>query len=204
MPRIGVARDGAEPTSVEQRERHLRIIDAASRLASEHELARVQMTEVAKLAGVAIGTLYRYFPSKTHLFVGVLLHRLELSADRIPAPGADVSPQDAICAALIALTRQLVSRPKLALAMLVSNSTATVSAVPDALRVDELFQQLILRVGGITGPTEQDRDAVRLLAMLWFGVITVYLNNRATLEETEADIRLSCRLLLVHISQTSS
>lgn len=197
-----MARDGAEPASLEQRERHLRILDAAAGLASEHDLARVQMTEVAKLAGVAIGTLYRYFPSKTHLFVGVLLHRLEMSIDRIPEPSGEVSPQDAICNALIAMTRQLVTRPKLALAMLLSNSTAAASAVPDALRVEELFQQLMLRMAGIAEPTEQDRDALRLLSMLWFGVITVYLNGRATLEEIESDIRLSCRLLLVHLPQT--
>jgi TetR/AcrR family transcriptional regulator, cholesterol catabolism regulator len=197
-----VARDGAEPASLEQRERHLRILDAAAGLASEHDLARVQMTEVAKRAGVAIGTLYRYFPSKTHLFVGLLLHRLEMSIDRIPEPSGDMSPQDAICNALIAMTRQLVIRPKLALAMLLSNSTAAASAVPDALRVEELFQQLMLRMAGIAEPTDQDRDALRLLSMLWFGVITVYLNGRATLEETESDIRLSCRLLLVHLPQT--
>ena len=129
MPRIGVARDGAEPSSADQKERHVRILDAAAHLATEHDLAHVQMTEVAKRAGVAIGTLYRYFPSKTHLFVGVMLHRLERFDGRRPAAGRESAPQDAICETLIEMTRELVAHPLLALAMLQSNSTAAAAAV---------------------------------------------------------------------------
>ncbi len=100
MPRIAKAREGAEPTSDVQRERQVRILTAAARLGSEHELARVQMAEVAKDAGVAIGTLYRYFPSKTHLFVALLLSQLERARDRLPdpPPGMAPTPGDLRCA----------------------------------------------------------------------------------------------------------
>jgi len=43
------------------------ILDAARDLVSERGFAAVQMTEVAKKAGVATGTLYRYFSSKEAL-----------------------------------------------------------------------------------------------------------------------------------------
>lgn len=43
------------------------ILDAARDLVSEGGFAAVQMTEVAKKAGVATGTLYRYFSSKEAL-----------------------------------------------------------------------------------------------------------------------------------------
>ncbi|MDV2476943.1 TetR family transcriptional regulator [Rhodococcus zopfii] len=200
MPRIGVARDGAEPSSADQRERHVRILDAAAHLATEHDLAHVQMTEVAKRAGVAIGTLYRYFPSKTHLFVGVMLHRLERFPGRRPAPDRASTAQDAICATLIDMTRELVAHPSLALAMLQSNSTAVAAAVPDALRIEEQFQNILIAAAGITDPTEADRDVLRLLSMLWYGVIIAFLNGRSSLEGTERDIRRSCRLLLVHLA----
>jgi len=202
MPRIGVARDGAEPSSADQRERHVRILDAAAHLATEHDLAHVQMTEVAKRAGVAIGTLYRYFPSKTHLFVGVMLHRLERFAGyrRNPAPDRGLSAQDAICEALIEMTRELVAHPSLALAMLQSNSTAAAGAVPDAVKIEEQFQSIVLDAAGITHPTDADRDVVRLLSMLWYGVIIAHLNGRSSLEEAESDIRRSCRLLLVNLA----
>ncbi|WP_068155372.1 TetR family transcriptional regulator [Rhodococcus phenolicus] len=202
MPRIGVARDGAEPSSADQRERHVRILDAAAHLATEHDLAHVQMTEVAKRAGVAIGTLYRYFPSKTHLFVGVMLHRLERFETRRPDPAPDrgLSVQDAICETLIEMTRELVAHPSLALAMLQSNGTAAAGAVPDSVKVEEQFQKIVLDAAGIADPTDADRDVLRLLSMLWYGVIIAFLNGRATLEGTETDIRRSCRLLLVHLA----
>ncbi|MEE2058867.1 TetR family transcriptional regulator [Rhodococcus artemisiae] len=204
MPRIGVARDGAEPTSAEQRDRHERILDAAAHLATEFDLPRVQMTEVAKRAGVAIGTLYRYFPSKTHLFVGVMLDRLERFSGYTPVSDPDVPVQDAICDALIGMTREMVAYPSLALAMLQSNSTAVPSVVPDTVRIEVKFQEILLATAGIADPTEGDKDLLRLLSMLWFGVITAFLNDRSTTAEAEADIRRSCDLLLVELSPRSS
>jgi len=43
------------------------ILNAARELVAEGGFAAAQMTEVAKKAGVATGTLYRYFPSKEEL-----------------------------------------------------------------------------------------------------------------------------------------
>src|SRR5690606_19232958 len=43
VPRIGEARDAAEPSSDEQRARQVRMLAAAAELATEKELARVQM-----------------------------------------------------------------------------------------------------------------------------------------------------------------
>lgn len=44
-----------------------RILNAARELASEGGFAKAQITAVAKRAGLATGTLYRYFPSKDDL-----------------------------------------------------------------------------------------------------------------------------------------
>ncbi|MEO9220210.1 MAG: helix-turn-helix domain-containing protein, partial [Mycobacteriaceae bacterium] len=66
MARIAEGRVAAEPNSPDQRARQLRILRAAEQLGSECALDQVQMHEVAKRASVAVGTLYRYFPSKTH------------------------------------------------------------------------------------------------------------------------------------------
>ncbi|WP_442971919.1 TetR family transcriptional regulator [Rhodococcus sp. p52] len=198
---MGKARDGAEPTSVEQRRRHVRILEAAARLGSEHELARVQMTEVAKNAEVAIGTLYRYFPSKTHLFVALLLHRLQLGAERLPERKPGTSAREAITETLVEMTRRFVDRPRLASAMLLSNSTAPASVVPDSTEVRRTFHRILFERAGLDEPTEEDRNAVRLLSMLWSGLLVTYLNGGATLEETEADVRRSCDLLLAHLSE---
>jgi AcrR family transcriptional regulator len=56
-----------------QRDRRERILRAATELLTERDYERVQIRDVADRAGVALGTLYRYFPSKEQLFVHVLV-----------------------------------------------------------------------------------------------------------------------------------
>lgn len=54
-----------------QQVRRQGIVDAARALVDEMDLDQVQMRDVAARAGVALGTLYRYFASKDHLFAVV-------------------------------------------------------------------------------------------------------------------------------------
>src|SRR3954470_7590037 len=56
----------------DQRERRQRIVDAAEQLMFDVDYERIQVKDVADRAGVALGTLYRYFNSKDHLFACAL------------------------------------------------------------------------------------------------------------------------------------
>lgn len=52
------------------------------------------MREVADAAGVALGTLYRYFPSKVHLLVAIMqdqLQSLQITLRRQPPAGDDAA-----------------------------------------------------------------------------------------------------------------
>src|SRR6202050_4323285 len=76
--------------SAAQRERRKRILDATLVLASKGGYDAVQMRTVAAAANVALGTLYRYFPSKIHLLVSGLAREFERTQeklDRAPIPG---------------------------------------------------------------------------------------------------------------------
>jgi AcrR family transcriptional regulator len=67
----------ARATTASQRARRRRILNAAVSLARQGGYDAVQMREVADLAGVALGTLYRYFPSKVHLLAAAMVRQLE-------------------------------------------------------------------------------------------------------------------------------
>ncbi len=67
--------------STAQRERRQRILDATYALAREGGYDAVQMRAVADQADVALGTLYRYFPSKVHLLVSALAREFERTDD---------------------------------------------------------------------------------------------------------------------------
>ncbi len=204
MPRIAEARPAAEPNSPEQKARYERILRAASSLGAERGLERVQMHDVAKEAGVAIATLYRYFPSKIHLFTAVLaaqVDRLEESARPAP-PGAD--PVQMVWEMLARATRGLLSRPLLAGAMIQSNNAASAATVSDAARIDNRMQEAVLRVLRLEEPTARDVRIARLLMDCWYGVLSSALNGRTSMADAEAEIRLACELLLTGRSNAAS
>ena len=77
---------GASParaTTASQRARRRRILNAAVSLARQGGYDAVQMREVADSAGVALGTLYRYFPSKVHLLAAAMVRQLEALQDQL-------------------------------------------------------------------------------------------------------------------------
>jgi AcrR family transcriptional regulator len=73
-----------------QRERRDRIVDAGLNLLRTNEHYQIQMKDVAAEAGVALGTVYRYFQSKDHLFAEVLAawgSALRTNVERRPLKG---------------------------------------------------------------------------------------------------------------------
>jgi len=72
----------ADMTAAE-RERRSRIIQAAEQALNQDGEHGLQMKPLADRAGVALATLYRYFPSKDHILVAVSLDRHLRSLGRI-------------------------------------------------------------------------------------------------------------------------
>ena len=73
-----------------QRERRQRIVDAALRALEGRNYQDVQIRDVAAEAGVALGTLYRYFPSKELVYATALrTWGLELEVRTGSTVGAD-------------------------------------------------------------------------------------------------------------------
>lgn len=196
MPRIAEARAGAEPSSPRQRARRQSILKVAADIAATTGLERVQMHEVAKSAGVAIGTLYRYFPSKTHLFTALMADQIEGFAARVPERAPGTAPEDAVFETLRSATRNLLRRPALATAMIQSANAARASTVPDLARIDSGFLDLLLRAWEVEQPTEHHIARLRLLILLWYGVLQSRLNERLSPEKAEGDLRTACHLLL--------
>lgn len=112
--------------------RHDAIVAAAQAIAAEEGLGAVQIVPVSRRAGIAAGTVYRYFPAKTDL-VGALIAAVsarEIAAFRQAADAAP-GPLSALAAGLVAFAARAVRRRRLAWAV----SGEPVDAALDALRL---------------------------------------------------------------------
>ena len=100
-----------------QHQRRRRIVQAAAALASRGGVEAMQMRTVAERAGVALGTLYRYFPSKMDLVVAVVseeLDMLEKSMQRRPPASTSrrLKNQDHACPRPLATFPSRVARTR--------------------------------------------------------------------------------------------
>ena len=100
-------------------ERHEAIVTAAREAAAEGGMAAVQIVPVAERAGVAAGTVYRYFPAKIDL-VGALVEAVaerEIEAVRSAADAAP-GPLSALVAAIATFSTRALRHRRLAWAMI--------------------------------------------------------------------------------------
>ncbi len=65
--------DATPSRSSRQQARRQGIVDAALALLHERDYEKIQVRDVAESAGVALGTFYRYFSSKEHLFAEAMI-----------------------------------------------------------------------------------------------------------------------------------
>lgn len=197
MPRVGESRIPAEPSSAGQRARYRRILRAAAKLGARDELERVQMQDVAKEAGVAIATLYRYFPSKVHLFAAVMRSQVLRLHDEAVAPTQGQDPVAAVADLLIRIGRDMLDHPQLSLSMIQANNLAQKVPGSASDQIDATFEELVMHTAGLDqDPTPDDHRRARLVILCWFGVLMTVLNGRTPAAEGEDDTRRACELLL--------
>jgi len=108
------------------------ILDAATAIAAEDGLAAVQIAAVAERAGIAAGTVYRYFPAKTDLIAEVVARVADgaLVAMRAAADAAP-GPLSALAAAIAAFAARALAERSLTWAV----TAEPVDADIDALRL---------------------------------------------------------------------
>jgi AcrR family transcriptional regulator len=186
MPRIGEPRAPARPATDDQENRRGAILSAASRLGSAKEIDRIQAQEIAADAGVALRTLYRYYPSKHHVFAAVLDE--QVSRFRPPAPSGDAA--DDIASLMVAACRNLLRHKHLAHAMITSTQIVRAQADAPALR------ELILEIAGVENPTEEQLRRSRLVQQAAFGILTWTVGGALRPEDALADVDVACRLLV--------
>src|SRR5437773_4247802 len=99
--------------------RHDAILAAACEAAAEGGMGAVQIASVAERAGVAAGTIYRYFPSKTDLVAALVAAVSEDELEAIDAAArAAPGPLSALAAAITTFASRALARRRLVFALI--------------------------------------------------------------------------------------
>lgn len=181
--------------------RRQRILDAAIVLARTGGYDAVQMREVAASAEVALGTLYRYFPSKEHLLVSVLHDRVQaMTVFRAQRPLVGDDPHDRVVELLRWATRALQTEPLLTAATLQAFVSPEAS-LAEVVRVtrDATTAAIVQALRGGPG-SAADANVARYLQYLWMSCLTSWINGVSTAVEALDELEEAARMLLVGAS----
>ncbi|MEU0739323.1 TetR family transcriptional regulator [Streptomyces sp. NPDC006134] len=190
------ARAAAPALTERQEARRRRILRASAELAGRGGFDAVQMREVAESSQVALGTLYRYFPSKVHLLVATMQDRLEhlhTALRRRPPTGGTAARRAA--QTLLRAFRALQREPRLAEAMVRALTFADRSVSAEAEEVSRRTTAIILDATGLAGPTPEQLSAIRVVEHTWHSALIAWLSGRASAAQVKADIETACRLI---------
>jgi AcrR family transcriptional regulator len=154
--------------------RHAAIIAAARDAAGEGGMAAVQIATVARRAGIAAGTVYRYFPGKTDLVAAVLA---EISEREIGAlrRAADVAPGplSALAAAIMTFAARALRHRRLAYAAIAEPVEAELDAARLSFRqaMTAEFGNLITAAAAHLPEQDAALSAAALVGLLIGGLI---------------------------------
>ena len=185
--------------SAAQRDRRKRILDATIALASQGGFEAVQMRAVAERADVALGTLYRYFPSKLHLLVSALgreFERAEADTRDKPIPGA--TAHERVMFLLDRTTEGLQRDPHLTEALTRAFMFADASVKAEILAVGMLVTTMLTRAmrPGQAEVGEDDVAVARVIGDVWLSALVGWVTGRTSAGDVGKRMDVAVGLLL--------
>jgi TetR/AcrR family transcriptional regulator, cholesterol catabolism regulator len=179
-----------------QAARRERVIRAALELAAEGGYDAVQMRDVASRGEVALGTIYRYFPSKDALLLSVMvqwLGDLEQRVTRHPPTGA--TTVDRIMDVLGRAVRSMDREPRLTravIAAMTAGDPASVDAIGDVT-------QAMARIMEAAFPDDVDpaleATAAKVLGHVWWSATISWANGMGDGDWVVAELRQASELI---------
>jgi len=179
-----------------QAARRRRVVEAAIELAREGGYDAVQMRDVATRAGVALGTIYRYFSSKDHLLAAAFVDwAADLEARLMQRPAKGASSADRVADILLRATRAVYREPELFAALVTAMPSADPGVAECQRGVNEVFARMVTAVIGDIDPRRRD-GIIRTLGQVWFTGLLGWVNGWPNARDLGSDLEETARLLL--------
>ena len=154
--------DSARPLRADARRNHDRLLEVADAVFAERGVAATS-DEIARAAGVGIGTVFRHFPTKEALLTAVYQARLQ----RLAARATELASADDPGAAFFDYFRAVVEQygQKAAIADALVEAGVDVRAEAGGFRFRDAFE-VLLRRAQEAGAVRRDIGVPELIALL--------------------------------------
>jgi AcrR family transcriptional regulator len=179
----------------DQLERRQRIVRTALRALGDSEYDQVKISEVARDSGVALGTLYRYFASKEHLFAAVFVEwQGELKKKLAAQPPEGATEADRLRDVLHRVVRAFQLQPQF------YRVVVMLSATTDAYAGD-LYQSVSARFRdsvrtAFDGPFDADHEAIYgTVNSVLDGSLRSWVMDRATIQDVYRNVDEAIRII---------
>jgi AcrR family transcriptional regulator len=180
-----------------QAARRRRVVDATLRLADKGGFEAVQMRDVATEAGVALGTVYRYFSSKERLLLEANVGQVEaLGQSLLDHPPTGETPADRVVDVLRRACAVQVKRPEATAAMVRALGSAPPSEADAVRKVSQAMTAIITGAMHTGEPTERDRAVARVLSQVWLSSLVGWVGGVDGPEVVGDDLERAARMLI--------
>ncbi|HEV3495347.1 MAG TPA: TetR family transcriptional regulator [Actinomycetes bacterium] len=179
-----------------QQARRERVIRAALELGAEGGYDAVQMRDVAARAEVALGTIYRYFPSKDALLVAVMVQWVEDLQRRVTRhPPTGATTVDRITDVLGRALRTMDHEPRLTAAVLTAMTSGDPAAVDAMLEVTGVMARILQPAFPPDVDPEVEAAAAKVLGHVWWSATIAWANGMGDLGWVAGEIRTAAELI---------
>lgn len=183
-----------------QSARRRAVIRAAMTLAADGGYDAVQMRDVAADADVALGTLYRYFPSKDHLLVAALGEwAREMQTRAAQRPPRASSAAERVAEVLRRAARAMERSPQLTAALATALTNLSFDDPASAGYARGVYDTMAATIEAAisNGEVIPDKDLViRILGHVWLAALVATTRGWESAGQMADDLADAARLLI--------
>lgn len=183
-----------------QAARRQRVLVAALQLGAEGGYDAVQMRDVAASAEVALGTIYRYFPSKDALLAAAMSEWMEDLERRVTerAPRGTTTAarvNDVLRRAVATMERQ----PELAEAVITALTSDDPAAGAASAATTDVMQRVLLSAFPDDIDPRTEAAIAKVLGHVWFSCLVAWSNSVGDLTWVSQELEVATHLLCDHL-----
>jgi TetR/AcrR family transcriptional regulator, cholesterol catabolism regulator len=183
-----------------QAARRQRVLVSALELAVEGGYDAVQMRDIATRAGVALGTIYRYFPSKDALLAAAMVEWMEDLERRVGQRGPQgESTAERVYDVLRRAVATMERQPKLAEAVITALTSDDEAAGQASISTTDVMTRVMLKAFPPNVDPELEAAIAKVLGHVWFSSMVAWKNGVGDMSWMAEELRIACDLICGHL-----